>query len=146
MGAAADTLPKTAPTTPAAGPLTCTRSPPRISTDLEGPTAVGTAGAHPRIPKESPIESPPSPEKKLPIGPIPKAVKEKYGAHILERDFADFETARKDVLHPLLASVDPGDRALRIQEPLRSVQQLYRGDYLRGNVEEDEYLMDSIWW
>ena len=146
MEAATDTPTKTAPTTPAAGSPTRTESPSRILTDLEGPTAVGTAGAHPSIPKESPIESPASPKKKLPIVPILKAVKEKYGAHVFKRDFADFETAQKDVLYTLLTSVDPGDRALRIQEPLRSVQQLYRGDYLRGDVEEGDYPMDSIRW
>ena len=155
MGAAADTPPKTAsgglirlksPTTPAVVSPTLTRSPHRFSTDPEGPTAAGTAGTHPRIPKESPIESPASPKKKFPIVPIPEAVKEKYGAYVFKRDFADFETARKDVPHPLLASVDPGDGALRIQEPLRSVQQLYRGDYLRGDIEEGDHPMDSIRW
>lgn len=141
MEAATDTPLKTAPTTPAAG---SSRSPSRIPTDLEGPTAVGTAGAYPSIPKESPIESPASPKKKLPIAPIPEAIKEKYGAHVLRQDFADFETAQKDVLHTLLTSVDPGDGTLRIQEPLPSVQQLYGGDYLRGDVDEGDYPMDLI--
>ncbi len=144
MEVAEDTPPKTAPNTPAAGSPIRTRSPSRIRTDLEGPTAVGTAGAHPSIPKESPKESPATPKKKLPIAPIPEAIKEKYGAHVLKQDFKDFETAQKDVLHTLLTSFDPGEDTLRIQEPLPSVQQLYGGDYLRGDVEEGDYPMDLI--
>lgn len=131
---------KTAVNTPAANSPTLTRSPSRIRTDLEGPTATGTSGPHPSIPKES---SPVSP-KRLPVIPVPEAIKVKYGAHTLRQDFEDFETAQKDVLHTILTSADPGDGTLRIHEPLPSVQQLYGGDYLRGDVEEGDYPIDLI--
>jgi len=144
MEAEAETPSRTAPDTPATGTPKRTRSPSRVRTDTEGPTAVGTAGTHASVPKQSPAESPVSPKKKLPIVPIPDACKEKYGAHVLKQDFEDFETAQKDVLHTILTSVDPGEGALRIQEPLPSVQQLYGGDYLRGDVEEGDYPMDLI--
>jgi hypothetical protein len=135
------TAEETALDTPAA---TLARSPSRTRTDIEGPTAVGTAGTHPSVPKASPKESPVSQKKKLPIIPVPEAVKEKYGAHVLKKDFEDFETAQKDVLHTALTSADPGEGPLRIHEPLPSVQQLYGGDYLRGDVEEGDYPMDLI--
>jgi len=144
MEATAETPLRTIPNTPTGGSPKRTRSLSRIRTDLEGPTAVGTAGAHPSIPKESPKGSPVSPNKKLPVVPIPDAIREKYGAHLLKQDFEDFETAQKDVLHAILASADLGDGTLRIHEPLPSVQQLYGGDYLRGDVEEGDYPMDLI--
>jgi hypothetical protein len=144
MEAAAETPTRTARNTPAAGSPTRTRSSSLVRTDPEGPTAVGTAGTHANIPKESPTGSPVPPKKKHPVAPIPEATKEKYGAHVLKQDFEDFETAQKDVLHTILTSVDPGDGTLRIQEPLPSVQQLYGGDYLRGDVEEGDYPMDLI--
>ena len=144
MEATAETPPGTAPNTPTVGSQTRTQSPSRIPIDLEEPTAVGTAGTHPSIPKESPKESPVSPKKKLPVVPIPEAIKEKYGAHVLKQDFEDFQTAQKDVLHTMLTSADIGEGTLRIQEPLPSVQQLYGGDYLRGDVEEGDYPMDLI--
>ena len=144
MEAASETPLKTAVNTPAADSPTLTQSPSRIHTDLEGPTAAGTAGTHPSIPKASPKESPVSSKKKLPVVPVPEAIKEKYGAHVLKQDFEDFETAQKDVLHTILTSADPGDGTLRIHEPLPSVQQLYGGDYLRGDVEEGDYPMDLV--
>jgi len=144
MEATAETPLRTAFNTPTVGSPTLTRSPSRIRTDLEGPTAAGTAAAHSSILEESPKESPISPKKRLPVIPVPEAVKEKYGAHVLKQDFEDFETAQKDVLHTILTSADPGDGTLRIHEPLPSVQQLYGGDYLRGDVEEGDYPMDLI--
>ena len=68
MGAAADTPPKMVPTTPAVGSLTCTWSPSHIHMDLEEHTEVGMAGTHLSVPKESPIESPAPPKKRLPQG------------------------------------------------------------------------------
>ena len=145
MEVTAETPTRTAPNTPTAGSQTRTQSPSRIPIDLEEPTAVGTAGTHASIPKESPKEaSLVSPKKKLPVVPIPEAIKEKYGAHVLKQDFEDFQTAQKDVLHTMLTSADSGEGTLRIQEPLPSVQQLYGGDYLRGDVEEGDYPMDLI--
>jgi hypothetical protein len=144
MEAATETPLRTAPNNSAASSPTRTRSLSRVRMDLEGPTAVGTAGTHPSVPKESPKASPVSPKKKLPGVLIPKAIREKYGAHLLKQDFEDFETAQKDVLHTLLTSADLGEGTLRILEPLPSVQQLYGGDYLRGDVEEGDYPMDLI--
>lgn len=144
METTVDTPLRTAVNTPLAHSPTLTRSPSRIRTDLEASTAVGTAGTHPSIPKASPKASPVSAKKRLPVIPVPEAIKDRYGAHVLRRDFEDFQAAQKDVLHTMLTSADPGEGALRIHEPLPSVQQLYGSDYLRGDVEEGDYPMDLI--
>ena len=139
MGAAADTPPKTVPTTPAAGSPTRTRSPSRIRMDLEEHTEVGTAGTHPSIPKESPIESLAPPKRRLPRGGQGEV---RYSC--TQAKLCGFETAQKDVLYTLLTLVSPGDGALRIQEPLPSAPQLNGGDYPSGNVEEGDHPMELI--
>jgi hypothetical protein len=90
MGLTAETLRRTGFNTPAALTPALTRSPSRIRTDIEG-----TAGTHPNVPRASPFESPVFPKKKPPIAPIPKAIKNKYGAHVLKQGFDDFEAAQK---------------------------------------------------
>lgn len=139
----AETPPKTAVNTPAADSPILTRTASRVRTDLEGPTTEGTAGTRSSLPKAPPTQSPVS-TKKLPVFRVPDAIKEKYGAHVLKQDFEDFETAQKDVLHTILTSGDSEDGTLRIHEPLPSVQQLYGGDYLRGDVEEGDYPVDLV--
>jgi hypothetical protein len=116
-------------------------TPTRVHGTFAGSTNVNTEAKGSPVTAKSPLPVSEAPDT---TDPSSEQSKPRYGPAMMRTHFKEFEAKQKDILVQLLTTADPGTNSmLKIDEPGPSINELYGGDYLRGNLQEGD--LPSIW-